>query len=225
MSRYGIAPRGVIHIGAHTGQEHPIYTACGIHDQVWVEPQPEAFARLTQNLPDGGKAGRVRAFNVACGPQRGTAKLHRVGGNGESDSLLAPKEMLQDYANFGFADRGTIEVPVVPVDELLAENGLDPSKYNLLSVDVQGYELPVLRGAVKTLPGIDAIISEISEREMYEGNTLAPQLDAFLAEHGFVRVVSRLSKRTRHGNALYLKRSLLRGWPNLMHKLVGPVRR
>ncbi len=225
MHRYGITPRGVIHIGAHTGQEHPIYTACGIHDQVWVEPQPEAFARLTQNLPDGGKSGRVRAFNVACGPERTIAKMHRVGGNGESDSLLAPKEMLQDYANFGFADRGTLEVPVVPVDELLPEHGLDPAKYNLLSVDVQGYELPVLRGAEKTLAGIDAIISEISEREMYEGNTLAPQLDAFLAQHGFIRVISRLSKRTRHGNALYLRKTLLKGWPKLMHGLVGTTRR
>lgn len=40
---------GVIHIGANSGQERDIYARQGL-DVVWVEPIPEVFAELKQNI-------------------------------------------------------------------------------------------------------------------------------------------------------------------------------
>lgn len=56
----------------------------------------------------------------------------------------------------------------------------------LLKIDVQGYELEVLRGAGEYLGLFDAVVLEVSHEPLYDGAPLPEQLAGFLAEHGFV---------------------------------------
>lgn len=51
LRRFRVPNRGVVHIGAHQGQELPLYEAFGFQRQVWVEPQPGVFERLKGVLP------------------------------------------------------------------------------------------------------------------------------------------------------------------------------
>ena len=55
----------------------------------------------------------------------------------------------------------------------------------LLKIDVQGYELNVLRGGTKTLHEVDVALIECSFVELYEGQALAGQVISFMAEAGF----------------------------------------
>jgi FkbM family methyltransferase len=183
--RHGIVLRGVVHIGAHTGQEFARYEQAGIRQQVWVEPQPGPFAQLRAAIPD---EPRIRLFNVACGSVRTTATMHHIEGNrGLSDSLLPPDHALmgQRWRDRTFTPGGTFEVPVVPIDDLLAVSNADPTLYNFLSIDTQGYELEVLRGATEALTTADAVLLEVSFRELYAGQPLAHELIAFLGDRGF----------------------------------------
>lgn len=210
LRRFGIAPRGVIHVGAHEGQEREHYDKAGLRRQIWLEPQPAIFQRLRANLPS---TPLIQAFQVACGAAPGTATMHVLEGNqGMSNSLLEPKDVLHLYA--GFTKGGTFDVPVVRLDDLLADNHLSARDFCLLAMDVQGYEFEVLRGAQKLFDdsrsggAIEAVITEVAEVELYAGNASLAQIDAFLAERGFRRVITRLNAK-RCGDAVYILASKL----------------
>ena len=47
--------RGVIHVGANTGQEIQLYVKYGL-SVVWIEPIPEVFETLKSNLTDISKS-------------------------------------------------------------------------------------------------------------------------------------------------------------------------
>jgi hypothetical protein len=55
----------------------------------------------------------------------------------------------------------------------------------LLKIDVQGFELAVLRGAAGLLAVAQWIYVELSFVELYSGQPLAPAVIRFLDHHGF----------------------------------------
>jgi len=56
----------------------------------------------------------------------------------------------------------------------------------LLKIDVQGYELEVLRGGAKTLARADVVLLEVSLLEYNQGAPLMPEVVAFMNSAGFV---------------------------------------
>jgi len=65
-----IKPKGVIHIGAHTGEELPIYWGWGTK-VLWIEGQ----AHLAEALRDKGRPARASRSPLSPIPSRW--KLHR----------------------------------------------------------------------------------------------------------------------------------------------------
>jgi FkbM family methyltransferase len=57
---------------------------------------------------------------------------------------------------------------------------------DLLKLDVQGYELEVLKGAVGSLPRVQAILAEVNLVDIYRGAPLLHEMVAWLAAHGFL---------------------------------------
>lgn len=55
----------------------------------------------------------------------------------------------------------------------------------LLKIDVQGFELEVLKGAVEILPAIDAVYVEVSYIPLYQGQPLRDDIEHFLCSVGF----------------------------------------
>ena len=58
-------------------------------------------------------------------------------------------------------------------------------KNTLVKIDVQGFELQVLQGAVSTLKKVQFVLVESSKVELYEGQALFSDVDQFLTQHGF----------------------------------------
>jgi hypothetical protein len=98
-----------------------------------------------------------------------------------------------------------IDVEIKPMTQLIEENNIDVTQYNFLNVDVQGYELEVLKGFGDLLQGIDYIYAEVNSNYLYEGCALVGDLDEYLSNYGFTRV---LTSMTVHewGDALYIKK-------------------
>lgn len=208
--------RGVIHVGAHLGQEAPVYRECGIERQLWIEPQPDIFARLRAGLPDDA---RVRAVNVACGETPGVAAMHVLTGNeGKSNSLLEPRLHLRKWPEFQPGEK--IEVAVKRLDDVIDEQGLRADDFNLICIDTQGFELPVLRGAARQIERADAMVCEVAAAELYAGGTLVHDLDAFLRGRGFLRVKTKWAAGCS-GDALYVRRSLLPLWRRVRFAVFG----
>lgn len=142
-----IRPSGVIHIGAHLGQEVPIYLGCGLDRITLVEPDPEACAVMA-GQPWINNVG-VGIVNRACG-STGHATFHRMA-EGAFSGLSADSRM---------AETASFDVEVVRVDAVQAEH-----RGNILVVDTQGTELDVL--ATVDLALLDLIVVE-AQRE-YRG--------------------------------------------------------
>ncbi|MBL8758238.1 MAG: FkbM family methyltransferase [Phycisphaerae bacterium] len=228
LDRFAIPRTGLIVVGAHEGQELPHYTRAGFARQLWIEPQPAPFARLTAALPPSPD---IRAFNLACGPDNGTATMFTLQNNqGLSNSLLPPNLHLREYPDMPPGE--PFQVPVVRLDDLLTRERLDPAAFSFLVMDVQGYELHVLRGAPALLAsgasspasGLQAILTEVSTAELYKGCALLPDMDAHLAAAGFTRVITRLN-RHHYGDALYVRAEHLSPAQRLRLRLLGPGRR
>ena len=104
------------------------------------------------------------------------------------------------------------EVEMTTLDNLMAKKALPVHHYNFLLIDVQGYELEVLKGAEKTISGVDYIITEINGKEIYKECALVEELDDYLDQFGFRRMVNIWdNKSEKIGVMLYTLRISLFG--------------
>ena len=77
-----------------------------------------------------------------------------------------------------------------------------------MSIDTQGYELEVLKGAAENLANIDYLIVEINRELLYENSPLEGDIDKYLRTHNFIRVVtSYWGKECVWGDGFYMKKN------------------
>jgi FkbM family methyltransferase len=137
--------RGVIHVGANTGQERQLYAAHGLR-VLWIEPIPEIFAALKTNIAGLSNQRAVQylvtdADDVQC-------DLNIANNNGESSSILDLKEHRAIWPEVSFSR--TIRMSTTTLDSLLSREGVDVNGYDALVMDTQGSELMVLRGGERS---------------------------------------------------------------------------
>jgi FkbM family methyltransferase len=175
----GLSPTTVIDVGANAGQFSLAALALWPGARiVALEPLPEAARRFAALFAD---EPQVRLVEAAAGRAEGTAELH-LSARRDSSSLL-PIGAGQTRVFPGTQETGTVRVRVAPLPALLTGEPLDPPV--LLKIDVQGAELDVLAGAEALLPRIAWIYVECSYLELYEGQALVGEVEAFLGARGF----------------------------------------
>jgi FkbM family methyltransferase len=189
--------RTVIDVGANRGQ------FALVARQRWpearlicFEPLPEPAAVLRRVLGDSEDLEIVQA---AVGAEPGTATIH-VSQSDDSSSLLAMTS--RQSATFpGTQEIGALEVTTTSLDHQLGDGVERPA---LLKLDVQGFELEVLRGAERTLRGIDFVLVECSFQEFYAGQARADDVVRFLHGHGFSLLAGTAPTVDRNGVLLQL---------------------
>jgi hypothetical protein len=78
---------------------------------------------------------------------------------------------------------GTADVAISTLDKTFEAIDLPPPV--LLKIDVQGYEVEVLRGATELLRRVKHAVIEASLTPMYQGETLFEGVESFMGECGF----------------------------------------
>lgn len=134
--------------------------------------------------------------------------------------MLEAKLHLERWPQFQPA--GTVEVEVTRLDDLMAEHGLEG--YNLLVLDIQGFELQALRGSERALAQADYVISEVSAVELYKGGCLVGEVDEFLRARGFERVETKWAAGCS-GDALYARPRAIGAAARLRLAVLGGRRR
>lgn len=202
--KYNLQIDGVIHIGAHYGEENKIYESNKIKNVIYFEPLPNNFFMLEQMVSNSN----YDLINIALGNENKKIKMYvETANNGQSSSILKPKLHLQQYPHITFdAER---EVSMIKLDDFMtpykANSKNKNKKFNFINIDVQGYELEVFKGSTETLKNIDYIISEVNRDFVYEGCVLIEELDSYLKEFNFQRVETTWDGET-WGDALYIKK-------------------
>lgn len=196
IPKHSITIKGVIHVGAHYGEEYEEYVQAGVTDSDrmhFIEPCKPAYNILLQKL-----IGKAQCYNVACGNYFSKAVMHTEQRNhGQSNSLLKPAKHVDQYPDIRFT--GTETVNVVTLDSLQIKN------CNFLNMDTQGAELLVLKGAIDTLAYMDYIYTEVNKTEMYEHCAHIDEMDAFLEKYGFHRAETGKWVNDSWTDALYVR--------------------
>lgn len=189
---------GAIHVGAFVGEELLAYRSIGLSNTMLFEPQEDLY-----NIVKSKTILGERVFNTALGSKKEKMTMnisYREGGIengcGASSSLLKPKKHLEEHPEVLFLEEKEVEVNLL--DDFY-EDG-----YNFLNIDVQGFELEVLKGATKSLEKIDSMILEVNCDEVYEGCPLVEDLDKFLLDFGFQRIETVMQSKS-WGDAIYAK--------------------
>lgn len=170
LAAQGFRPATILDVGAYRGD------FAALCRQLWpsariacVEPLQARAAELRQRM---GPA--VPVHEVLLGAEDRTAVPFF---EYETGSSVLPEHVRQPHP--------AVPHPMRRLDALAGEDfgGRGPE---LLKLDVQGYELEVLRGAQSSLRDMRAILAEVNFIDLHEGAPLLAPLVAWLEERNFV---------------------------------------
>jgi FkbM family methyltransferase len=196
LSSYGINITGAFHIGAHDCEELGFYHRLNLtnDDIVWIEAIPRKVEEAhIRNIPN--------VFQTVITDKDDEDVVFHVSNNVQSSSVLELGTHAQEHPQVYYTEELTLKT--ITISSFFERNGIDPIKYNFWNFDIQGAELMALKGATKYIEYAKAIYLEVNEKELYKGCGLIGDIDAFLAEYHFTRV---LTNMTSHGwgDALYI---------------------
>ena len=155
-----------------------------------VEPHPQTFERLNNRFSNNG---RVTLMNIGAGEREGTLPLYDYCDKNGSSHASFFKEVIEDF-HHGVAVQ--IEVMVRKLDDVVSEKKL---KVVFIKIDVEGFELNVLRGLEETirLQKVLYILVEFNAMNVYSGTFLRNLID-FMDDYEPYRILP-------HGRLLSLR--------------------
>ena len=173
-NKYNMEITGVIHIGAHFGEEHPLYKSLDINDIIYFEPVKKTFNVLKERVTD------AKIYNYALGNENKMIEMYIEEADAYGcSSILQPSS---NYTDVAFSSNELVEMKRL--------DDFNFNGYNLLNIDVQGYEYEVLNGSKKTLENVDYILCEINRETPnkqldYIGSTTIDKIIELLSPYGF----------------------------------------
>jgi FkbM family methyltransferase len=193
VKRYGIKLNGILHVGAHTGEENDAYLAEGVpqRDIYWIEAIPELVTKLAQRVPNVIQA----VVSDTVGPV-----TFNITNFLASSSILDLKDHLYEHPGIDTVKK--IQTTSTTLDTIVDTYGI---RANFLNMDIQGAELKCLKGFERNIDMVDVVYTEVNIKELYAGCALLHELDDWLNRHGFERKETSI---TSHGwgDAVYIRR-------------------
>jgi FkbM family methyltransferase len=175
--------KGVIHVGAHIGQEAPIYAKYGL-PVAWIEPLPGPFEILQARI---AQYPNQKAYQYLVTDKDGCNYEFLVANNaGQSSSVLPFSLHRRMWPTVEYI--GWLPLTSATLATIVEWENINLDDYDTLILDVQGAELMVLKGAESILHRIKYIRAETGDVEFYAGGATVQSLDKFLFERWFERM-------------------------------------
>jgi len=209
IKKYGIVPRGTIHVGMHKAEEYETYRDSGCYWMCFIEAN-----KALVDLVRSDKSISPYVIHAAISDKKEIVKFN-ITNNGESSSILE----LGDHASIypDIVNVESVEMETRTLDDIFqvgVENPEPPYRhkqmfhllkfFNVLNFDIQGAELKAMKG-LTDWSHIEAVFTEINYREMYKGCALIGEIEKFLADKGFVKV-EEVDTGAGWGDALFVKK-------------------
>lgn len=196
--KYNLEVKNIAHIGAHNGKEVKVYKKLFPNSEIHLfEPNKLSFQKLLNKFKN---EKNVYLHNTALG-EKNENKMLRISTDFPNTSSFLKTKLLNDYyPEIIFDDKELVQ--------LKRFDSLDIKNINFMSIDTQGFELEVLKGATENLAYVDYIIVEINRKPLYDGSPLEKDIDEFLITHNFIRVVtSYWGKECVWGDGFYIRKN------------------
>ena len=187
---------GCFHVGAHECEEMQYYNqlVSKPEDVVWIDAMISKVNEATQR-------GIPNVYNALITDKDDEEIIFNVANNVQSSSVLEFGTHSHEHPTIVYVDK--INLKSITIDTFFKRNNIDASKYNFWNFDIQGVELMALKGATQSIKYAKAIYLEVNEKELYKNCALITEIDTFLLQYNFKRV---LTNMTTHGwgDALYI---------------------
>lgn len=190
---------GILHIGAHECEELNDYNRVGVNNSniYWIEAMQEKVD-FCKNRYNG-----VNIFQAVIDDENNKEITFNITNNGQSSSIL----------EFGSHETSHPQVHIVSkkqmitsrMDTLIERENIPIEKLNFVNLDIQGVELRALKSMEKYLKHVKYIYTEVNTEQVYKGCNLIGEIDEYLKQFGFVRVVERIYQQFGWGDAFYIK--------------------
>lgn len=137
------------------------------------EPHPDTYQRCTRNIGES-RVTNCKVFNMGCGDRDGELQMiSEKESNSGQNRIVQGKESLEAP--------NAVTVKVTTLDRELKDAG----KVDLIKIDVEGFELNVLKGAVNILTRHKPVLfMEIDDKLLKSNQTSPAEILNFL-ETGF----------------------------------------
>ena len=170
----------ILDVGANVGQFARDVRRHEFKERIYsYEPIHASYDKLVNNFK---KDANWKGFNLALGMSKGAMEINLSGNSGLSTSFLEMKqEHLSSFPNSRYIGRQIVQISTI--SDQIEELGIDPGLVGL-KIDVQGFEMEVLKGAGSLLGKIPIIMFEASLRELYEGEPKLRDMLTFLSTQG-----------------------------------------
>lgn len=167
---------------------------------VALEPIPALYEKLKTRFC--GLSNVVSLQSTLVGSRERYVKIwtNKSGTDHSAASILQPESVKDVYPGLNFEK--SIELDALSLDALIESQQIET--IDLLWLDLQGAELDVLRGSIKSLSIVNLIHLVVNRRALYKSAATFPELDEFLETAGFELL--RLKMHFLSGNALDLKK-------------------
>lgn len=187
---------GCLHIGAHECEELQFYNYIGLknEDVIWIDG-------ISIKVYEARNRGIPNVYHGVITDKDDEEVEFNVSNNIQSSSILELGTHSVEHPHVVYIDK--LKQKSITIDTFYERNKIDASKYNFWNIDIQGAELLALKGGIQSLKHVKALYLEVNERELYKNCGLINDIDAFLLEHNFKRILTHM---TCHGwgDALYI---------------------
>ncbi|MDB4902148.1 MAG: hypothetical protein JWQ63_1429 [Mucilaginibacter sp.] len=139
-------PLIIFDIGANVGEYAKMLRHKFLKAEIYCfEPGLESFNELEINT----KELNIHLQNIAVGSSEGTLTLFKGSNDTDGTMVTAYKDTLSDIFTFAGDPTESIICDMISIDSFCRDNKV--SEIDFLKIDVEGYELEVLKGAVKMI--------------------------------------------------------------------------
>lgn len=178
MRRVGVSQiNTVVDVGANEGQFlQEVVKAFSPRRVVAVEMLVDLAESLQRRYPE------VDVVQAVVGGDRDTVYLQRCEST-QASSVLSCTQEARELYDYHFKQQFAGTAKTRTLDSILASKSFE--SIDLLKIDVQGYELEVLRGARQTLSHTRSLVVECNCISVYEGGSTLFTVTAELEKHGF----------------------------------------
>ena len=189
---------GGFHIGAHECEEMNFYNSLNIkkEDIVWIDAIPSKVNEATNR-------GIPNVYNAVVTDKDDDEITFNVSNNVQSSSVLEFGTHSQEHPHIKYVDK--LHLKSITIDTFFKRNNIDASKYDFWNFDIQGAELMALKGGIQSIKYAKALYLEVNEKELYKNCGLITEIDEFLSQYNFIRVLTHMTPYG-WGDALYILR-------------------
>jgi hypothetical protein len=198
LEEHSIQIKGILHVGAHECEEKQSYnTVLNVPDAniIWVDANDTLTKKnIERGIPN--------CYTAVLDDSAHPATFYLTN-NGQSSSLLEFGLHKQYHPHVSVV--GSYPVMTETLAHFFQRSNINPTSFNIWNFDIQGSELNVFKGSPELLQYVDVIYTEVNTGEVYKNCGILSEMDAFLQQFGFTRILTELTPY-QWGDAIYLKK-------------------